>query len=482
MLSFVTWAGSGAGLLSAGFWIWEGAGWRSNLVRAAGFFWVMGYLGWVGDIRGCRRLYGRVRSCCMSGDDINPGGIRQVWLGGLFFRCSHFSYRTPMSETLIGSRNLCVVTNLFCRLDWVNCWSTTNTPVFRTLSDKCCCKLTYWALGRWLMFSIWTPENWKQQAGRVSRRLACHNRRRLQLGSKDCRGKMVKHPAVITWIFRRLLGGYGLMYQKAQARQVLKCCGNRFGNAKSVYTCMVCCCWKFLAQANCGHNPSNLVRLYVFWVKAKYCSRSLITGIISICRTMVQIVAIVLMKDQMQNGFRAGGLRSTTSLRLKSCCRILLVTKSRPVFIHVSRGVIRMLQVPEWIIKECNQDVKKGTWARNGKHIGHITWGWGLGRVQILAWIIYQLFGEIHYGLNTMRHMLLKRKRAHRKNSNFCGPHIYFDTHWNDSVSGYTSCKFGLRSPCKARFLFIPSLGSMISYFWSPKHVLDDVTGGMPPG
>ncbi|MFS8013849.1 hypothetical protein Hanom_Chr15g01337861 [Helianthus anomalus] len=35
--------------------------------------------------------------------------------------------------------------------------------------------------------------------------------------------------------------------------------------------------------------------------------------------------------------------------------------------------------------------------------------------------------------------------------------------------------------PCRSRFLFIPSLGSTVSYFWSPKFVMGDMTGGMPP-
>ncbi|KAF5767059.1 hypothetical protein HanXRQr2_Chr15g0722751 [Helianthus annuus] len=35
--------------------------------------------------------------------------------------------------------------------------------------------------------------------------------------------------------------------------------------------------------------------------------------------------------------------------------------------------------------------------------------------------------------------------------------------------------------PCRSRFVFIPSLGSTVSYFWSPKVVLGDMTGGMPP-
>ncbi|MFS8013798.1 hypothetical protein Hanom_Chr15g01337321 [Helianthus anomalus] len=35
--------------------------------------------------------------------------------------------------------------------------------------------------------------------------------------------------------------------------------------------------------------------------------------------------------------------------------------------------------------------------------------------------------------------------------------------------------------PCRSRFLFIPSLGSTVSYFWSPRYVLGDLTGGMPP-
>ncbi|MFS7951855.1 hypothetical protein Hanom_Chr07g00600121 [Helianthus anomalus] len=50
-----------------------------------------------------------------------------------------------------------------------------------------------------------------------------------------------------------------------------------------------------------------------------------------------------------------------------------------------------------------------------------------------------------------------------------------------DSVRVVSSCKFGMMSPYKARFLFIPSLGCTISYFWSPKFILDDLTGGMPP-
>ncbi|KAJ0634465.1 hypothetical protein HanLR1_Chr17g0688451 [Helianthus annuus] len=35
--------------------------------------------------------------------------------------------------------------------------------------------------------------------------------------------------------------------------------------------------------------------------------------------------------------------------------------------------------------------------------------------------------------------------------------------------------------PCSTRFLFIPSRGCMVSYFWSPKYVLGDMAGGMPP-
>ncbi|MFS7965535.1 hypothetical protein Hanom_Chr09g00763411 [Helianthus anomalus] len=454
LLSFVIWAGFGAGLLTAGSRFWEGDGWMSNLVMFAGHSWVRSYLGWVGDIRGRRvvltlsfwfhlwgslflifflwsigtkvfprlfitwlvaswRHYGWVRSCSMSGDDINPGGIRQVWLGGLFFRCSQFSYPTPMSETNIGFRNLCVVTNLFCRLVRVCRWYTTNTPVFRTLFDKCCCKLIYWALGRWLMIRVWTPENWMQQDWRVSRRLACHNERWLQFESKECRGKMGKYPAVISWVFRRHQGGHGLMYLKA---------------------------------------PTS------------------------------QVKATILMKDQMQNIIRAGGLCSKSTLIVKTCWWILLAKKSRPIFNYVGQGVMSLLQASDWFIKSWNQDVKKGYGARKRQTYWAYHIGLGvLGRDFPLAWLIYQVWGENHFGLNTMRHVLFKSKWAHRKNSSFGGPHLCFDTRWSDSVSGYNSCKFGLMSPCKARFLFIHSVGNMISYFWSPKLVLDDVTGGMPP-
>ncbi|KAJ0808122.1 hypothetical protein HanPI659440_Chr01g0000011 [Helianthus annuus] len=48
-------------------------------------------------------------------------------------------------------------------------------------------------------------------------------------------------------------------------------------------------------------------------------------------------------------------------------------------------------------------------------------------------------------------------------------------------VCGPISCRSGNCIPCKARFFCIPSVGSIISYFWSPKPVSGDVMGGMPP-
>ncbi|KAJ0499834.1 hypothetical protein HanHA300_Chr11g0383101 [Helianthus annuus] len=64
----------------------------------------------------------------------------------------------------------------------------------------------------------------------------------------------------------------------------------------------------------------------------------------------------------------------------------------------------------------------------------------------------------------------------------------FFDRVWG-SVRKYGRSQFvcGLDSynsvysiPCYARFFCIPSVGSMVSYFWSPKPVSGDVTGGMP--
>ncbi|KAJ0766376.1 hypothetical protein HanPI659440_Chr08g0314701 [Helianthus annuus] len=39
----------------------------------------------------------------------------------------------------------------------------------------------------------------------------------------------------------------------------------------------------------------------------------------------------------------------------------------------------------------------------------------------------------------------------------------------------------GTVCPCRTSFLLIPRRGCMVSYFWSPKFVLGDMTGGMPP-
>ncbi|KAJ0794413.1 hypothetical protein HanPI659440_Chr04g0138981 [Helianthus annuus] len=290
---------------------------------------------------------------------------------------------------------------------------------------------------------------------------------------------------------------YGMMYLQAQARWLLICCGTRFGTTKShcwvvsqfkflrcksVYICMVYSCWKFLVQAKCGNNLSTPIRLYVIWVKAKYCIRSLIMSIMSVWRIMVRVGAAFLSKDQMQSILRAGGLRSKISMLLETCSRFLLVKKTRPIFNHVGQGVINMLQASGWIIKGYNHEVKKGYGPENDKHIGHSTWGWGYWAVSKTWHDSYtNCVRKNHYGCNTMRHMHFKWNWAHRMNTSFCGPHLCFDTRWSDSVSVKASCKFGLISPCKARFLFIPSVGSMISYFWSPKLVLEDVTGGMPP-
>ncbi|MFS7909494.1 hypothetical protein Hanom_Chr02g00095251 [Helianthus anomalus] len=49
------------------------------------------------------------------------------------------------------------------------------------------------------------------------------------------------------------------------------------------------------------------------------------------------------------------------------------------------------------------------------------------------------------------------------------------------SVCGIGRRRIGNCIPCYARFFCIPSVGRMVSYFWSPKLVLGDVTGGMPP-
>ncbi|MFS8013780.1 hypothetical protein Hanom_Chr15g01337131 [Helianthus anomalus] len=43
------------------------------------------------------------------------------------------------------------------------------------------------------------------------------------------------------------------------------------------------------------------------------------------------------------------------------------------------------------------------------------------------------------------------------------------------------SIRYRYSIPCNARFHCIPSIGRMVSYFWSPKPVLGDVMGGMPP-
>ncbi|MFS8013833.1 hypothetical protein Hanom_Chr15g01337681 [Helianthus anomalus] len=48
-------------------------------------------------------------------------------------------------------------------------------------------------------------------------------------------------------------------------------------------------------------------------------------------------------------------------------------------------------------------------------------------------------------------------------------------------VCGPITCRRGKCIPCKARFFCIPSVGSMISYFWSPKPVSGDVMGGNAP-
>ncbi|MFS7951856.1 hypothetical protein Hanom_Chr07g00600131 [Helianthus anomalus] len=113
------------------------------------------------------RQYGWNRFCCMSGNDMNPRDIRQVWLGGMSVRYSHLWSHTPMPETLVGPSNLPVFTNMFCRVGWVYYWNATNTLVHQTSKESLCCNLMYRALGRWLMFKFQTFKRWKHHVWKV---------------------------------------------------------------------------------------------------------------------------------------------------------------------------------------------------------------------------------------------------------------------------------------------------------------------------
>ncbi|MFS8013794.1 hypothetical protein Hanom_Chr15g01337281 [Helianthus anomalus] len=60
-----------------------------------------------------------------------------------------------------------------------------------------------------------------------------------------------------------------------------------------------------------------------------------------------------------------------------------------------------------------------------------------------------------------------------------CGPSLKYGQ--PPSMCVFVNIRCGFVNPCNTRFHCIPSIGRMISYFWSPKLVLGDVPGGMPP-
>ncbi|MFS8013821.1 hypothetical protein Hanom_Chr15g01337561 [Helianthus anomalus] len=363
--------------------------------------------------------------CGVLGPILNPGGIRQAWLGGISFLCNPPWSSPPMPESLLGCRNHVFVSDLVFRWDWAWGWA-----ICRNSACHNGCGLgllwsnfsmMYWAFGRWLLSKIW----------RGSCRLTRYNSSWLQFERPEVRGKMVKCPAVTIRGLRRHMGTNVLMYLKIQARWVLNCCCNS--------------CWKVLVQAKCGNNLVHLTRLYVIWVKTKNCIKWLVTCINYVWRFMVRVRAATLTKDQLQSATRVCCLCSKAIQLLKACGQFLLGIKHRSTVKYMGQGAMSMLQAPGWIIKEYTKVAEKGYGLVNGNHSGHNSWGWGYWAVIKCGQDLYTCcWWKKYYGLTPMRHMLFTRSWVHGTNPNFWGPQVWIDMRWADRTSVCTRCKFGL--------------------------------------
>ncbi|MFS8000772.1 hypothetical protein Hanom_Chr13g01182371 [Helianthus anomalus] len=413
--------------------------------------------------------------CGVLGPIINPGGIRQAWLGGTSFLCNPPCSFPPMPETPLGCRNHAFVSDLVFRWDWAICRNSAchNGCWLGLLWSNFC--MMYWAMERWLRFKIW----------KGSCRLTWHNSSWLQFDRLEVRGKMVKCPAVTIRGLKRRMGTNVLMYLKNQARGVL----NGYGNS----------CWKVLVQAKCGNNLAHLIRLYVIWVKTKHCSKWLVTSINYGWRFMDRVGAATLTKDQLQSTARVCCLWSKAMQLLKAYGRFLLGLKPRSTVKYVGQGTMSMLQGPGLvgIYSGCfgpgyNTATSGGPVNQPDSPVMRPSTNTLELKTQVVGyWAVFRLicgygiiitkenFGML--GVNVGHHFIGWRRiqvntKVRLRDTDFCGlppgygpPCIYS----KDSVRFVTHCK--------ARALCIPRVGVMVSYFWSPKHVLGDGKGGMPP-
>ncbi|KAJ0829053.1 hypothetical protein HanLR1_Chr00c0044g0698831 [Helianthus annuus] len=306
----------------------------------------------------------------------------------------------------------------------------------------------------WLIYRDWNRVNWKHHVWRVYRSLDRNARSLLQLLSSEFRGIMVKCPAGVIRVCRKQLGLSVLMHWKAQDVWVLKSCCNSSG--------------KYLLQVCCGSVPLIRVRLNVVGVKTKQ-------GIWRIMHSFGTTWRYNLLKT----GLEVAVWAAESLLFVKVWCRISSDMQIRPSYMNIGTR----FKIKRHIIVLSNKCtihvVLEGYWRYNNKIVWLLAWGWE-------SWVrsgqdIYtNSLWRYYCGLNT-RHMYFKRNWAHQKTPRFYGSSSCFDSLWIENVRVNARCKRGLLFPCKARFLSIPSVGSMISYFWSPECVLDDVTGGMPP-
>ncbi|KAJ0772266.1 hypothetical protein HanPI659440_Chr07g0278341 [Helianthus annuus] len=164
------------------------------------FNWSVGTLSVSIPIIQCRRLVRGLIRCLLMwlewGLILNPGDIRMVWLGGISFRCSPPCSHPPNPEANIGYRNLGTNFDLFCRwggvMGWVIycnsiCSKDSRWPFLRVLNV-----LLYRALGRLLLYYLWTYESWKVHIKGMGHYLQFWRRSGQAMPSNECKGKMVK--------------------------------------------------------------------------------------------------------------------------------------------------------------------------------------------------------------------------------------------------------------------------------------------------
>ncbi|MFS7909483.1 hypothetical protein Hanom_Chr01g00095121 [Helianthus anomalus] len=497
----------------------SGLGWPTGLFNAASgggggalwagdccrkwFGWDGHKLGWAGVIRGVwvvnqLLLRGHLRRlvlCCVSGIDFNPGDIRKDQIGGLSLRCGPTCIPTPKLETCVGHRNqLCLGIYCFVGLrgteGWGRClicklwWPIRLFPSAKgslvTLGGQ---GLHHEDGNSWA--SSWVRLLWVEY---IMCWKQCHMWYKCCQPTKCyCYRERINEAGnmavVIQGYFRQFSGCYkvfGLFFIHLDAlfsllRQLGRLLVYRWDSRGDEETCFSCMGWDLNRLLGlCGH--------FKWMTKGYSCSKDLVllcglfVSLVSLQGMMVQVRGLILACQSQflwpvvgwQLDYLANGLNVKKHMKPVLPQRItnygpglyLLagIWANRWWRAMLWMGIPQMGLLASKLMKA--QSVgnmmlvhKTKAWAGNLFRAWDIfswvfcTLGWGSYKISCVACV---------YGLVRMSPQPLV-------------------------AYGFVNCRSGIHIPCNARFLCIPSVGSMVSYFWSPKHVSGDMTGGMPP-